>query len=103
MRRAFVTCLLAIFFVAVVIAGLVAVEYVFSGGQAFDNLQILILRLQLNQRVDELSAPFRADTNKIRFQIAPGTGAGTIAAGSAVRRLDRRYTALPGFRPRRKS
>ena len=60
--------------------GLVAVEYVFSGGQAFDNLQILILRLQLNQRVDELSAPFRADTNRIRFQISPGTGAGTIAA-----------------------
>lgn len=80
MRRAIVGGFLALVFLAAVVVGLGAVAYVISGGQAFDNVQLFILRLQLNQRVAELSAPFRVDDNKIRFQISPGTAAGTIAA-----------------------
>ncbi len=80
MRRAFVGCFLALLFIAAIVVGLGAIAYVFSGGQAFENVQLIILRAQLNQRLDELSAPFRADDNKTRFQIPPGTSAGTIAA-----------------------
>ena len=80
MRRAFIGGFLSLIFLAAVVMGLGAVAYVISDGQAFDNLQLFILRLQLNQRVDELAAPFRADDNKIRFRIPSGTAAGTIAA-----------------------
>lgn len=67
--------------VFVLVVGLAAVgAYIATDGQIVFTAQNLVLRLQLANRGAELDAPFSSDANPVRFRIAPGAGAGAIAA-----------------------
>ena len=79
MRRLASGCLLPIGFVLLALASLGAVAYLASDGQIVERAQTMLLRLQLNQRQNELEAPFRADDSQLRFMIAPGSSATRIA------------------------
>lgn len=69
------------FIIFVLVAGLAAVgAYIATDGQIVFAAQNLILRLQLANRQAELETPFSSDANPVRFRIAPGAGAGAIAA-----------------------
>lgn len=80
MQRAIHGFLLAFVFF-VLVAGLAAVGvYVVTDGEIVFAAQNLVLSLQLANRGPELDAAFSSDDSPIRFHIAPGAGAGAIAA-----------------------
>ena len=54
--------------------------YFASGGQILAQAQVLLLRIQLASRQNELDAPFGSRSNPIRFTIPAGAGAADIAA-----------------------
>ena len=69
------------FIIFALVLGLAAVGvYLATDGQIVYTAQNLVLRLQLANRGAELDAPFSSDASPIRFHIAPGAGAGAIAA-----------------------
>ena len=80
MQRAIHGFLLGLVFF-VLVGGLAAVGvYLATDGEIVYTAQNLILRLQLANRGAELDAPFSSDASPVRFRIAPGAGAGGIAA-----------------------
>ena len=80
MQRAIQGFLLAFVFF-ILVAGLAAVGvYVVTDGEIVFAAQNLVLRLQLANRGPELDAAVSSDASPIRFHIAPGMGAGAIAA-----------------------
>ncbi len=88
----------------VLVAGLAAVgAYLATDGQIIFTAQNLILRLQLANLQAELDTPFSSDSNPIRFRIAPGSGAGAIAAALVDQGLIRdaelfiNYARVEGF------
>lgn len=69
------------FIIFALVLGLAAVGvYLATDGQIVFAAQNLVLRLQLANLQAELDAPFSGDSNPVRFRIAPGAGAGAIAA-----------------------
>jgi len=65
----------------VLAGGLAAVGvYVVTDGEIVFAAQNLVLRLQLASRGEDLDAPISSDASPVRFRIAPGVGAGAIAA-----------------------
>ncbi len=71
-----------------IIAALVlaAVNFV-SGGNLLDSAQVLLLRLQLQSRQGELTAPYSSNQDTVRFEILPGASAASIAADLAAATL----------------
>ena len=61
------------------LALLLAAGFVFSEGRLLQVAQTALLRIQLEGRQLELRAPFGSDPTAIRFAIAPGSNAQTIA------------------------
>ena len=69
------------FIIFALVLGLAAVGvYLATDGQIVYTAQNFVLRLQLASRGAELDAPFSSDASPLRFHIAPGAGAGAIAA-----------------------
>ncbi len=64
-----------------------AAVYFASDGTIVQRAQTFVLRLQLNDRRAELQAPYGANAEPIRFQIARGAGAATIAVELAAAEL----------------
>ena len=78
--------------------GLAAVgAYVVTDGEIIVTAQNLVLRLQLANRGEELDAPFSSDASPIRFRIAPGAGAGAIAAALFDQALIRDATLFVNY------
>lgn len=77
--------------------------YLVTDGEIVFTAQNLVLRLQLANRGAELDAPFSSDASPVRFRIAPGAGAGAIAAALVDQALIREaalfvnYARVEGF------
>ena len=80
MRRALQGFFIGFIILILGLAAATGLAYVLSDGQVFDLAQLVILRLQLQDRQDDLHAPFSGNAETIRFQIPPGAGAARIAA-----------------------
>ena len=79
MRRLYLGCLLPIAFLALIVAIIGGGAYLISDGQILNDLQLLVLRVQLNDRQIDLHTPYGSDSQKIRFRIKPGADATGIA------------------------